>query len=291
MRTNFKSNPTAILTADWHLRDTIPACRTDDFEKAQWQKVRYISNLQKKYNCPILHAGDLFDNWKPSPYLLSKTIEFIPDQFYTIYGNHDLPQHNLELAEKCGINVLEKANKIHVLTGTHWNQMPKKENEVNIKKSSILIWHVMTYQGKKPFPGITDSPAAGLLRKYPEYDLILTGHNHKIFTESYENRLLVNPGCITRQESNQANFQPKIFLYFSETNTIQSIDIPVKKDVVVKPENIQVNEARNERINAFIEKLNEGWNTTINFSKNMENYLSANKIPKEIKDIINEIIN
>jgi hypothetical protein len=45
--------PTAILTADWHLRDTQPICRTDDFWESQWIKANYIMELQRKYGCPV----------------------------------------------------------------------------------------------------------------------------------------------------------------------------------------------------------------------------------------------
>ena len=55
-----QTNIDAILTGDWHLREDTPICRTDDFQTAQWEKVRIISDLQKKYNCPVIHSGDLF---------------------------------------------------------------------------------------------------------------------------------------------------------------------------------------------------------------------------------------
>ena len=104
----------AILTSDWHLREDTPICRTDNYWEVQWKKVDYISKLQKQYNCLVLHAGDLFDHWKPSPRLLREIILHIPDTFFTVYGQHDLPQHSLELTNKCGINVLQAANKLRV---------------------------------------------------------------------------------------------------------------------------------------------------------------------------------
>ncbi|KKL99820.1 hypothetical protein LCGC14_1810530, partial [marine sediment metagenome] len=85
--------PDLILTSDWHLREDTPICRTDDFWSAQWNKVDQVMALQSKYDCPILHAGDLFHHWKPSPYLLSETIDHLQgSRFYTVYGQHDLPQ-------------------------------------------------------------------------------------------------------------------------------------------------------------------------------------------------------
>ena len=55
-----KKTPSAILTADIHLRDDIPICRTDDYWRSMWQKVKFISKLQKQYQVPVLDAGDLF---------------------------------------------------------------------------------------------------------------------------------------------------------------------------------------------------------------------------------------
>ena len=58
----------AIITADIHLRETSPQCRTDDYWKAQEDKIEFLKELQHKHHdCPILDGGDLFDQWKPSP--------------------------------------------------------------------------------------------------------------------------------------------------------------------------------------------------------------------------------
>ena len=48
--------PSAILTADWHLRDDQPICRTDDFWSTQWRKVNAVTELQTRHGCPVIHA-------------------------------------------------------------------------------------------------------------------------------------------------------------------------------------------------------------------------------------------
>ena len=284
-----KGKVTAILTGDWHLRDSLPPCRTDDFEDAMWAKVDYIAALQDEYECPILHSGDLFHNWKPSPYLLAMALLRMPERFYTIFGNHDLPQHNIELANKCGINVLIAGGKVDIIQGQHWGQ-PLPEEPYEIEDRKILVSHIMTYQGKTPYPGCTDTPAAGLLRKYKEYDLILTGHNHQQFVETHDGRLLVNPGCITRQESDEANFRPAVWLWYAESNTVEKHYLPIKKGVVQKPENVERVEERNARIDAFISKLNSEWDESINFEQNLERAITANQTPRNIVEIIYKAI-
>jgi DNA repair exonuclease SbcCD nuclease subunit len=157
MRTSqSKGNPDAILCSDFHLREDTPLCYTGDYQKEQWDSVDFISDLQKKYGCPVLHGGDLFDNWKPSPNLLRLAIVHLPKQFYTIYGQHDLPSHNIDLVNKCGINVLEAGKHLTVLGGVHWGQKPliQISDTLKIRSKNILIWHVMNYVGRLPWPGV-----------------------------------------------------------------------------------------------------------------------------------------
>lgn len=291
-RTKFKKAD-AILTGDWHLQEKQSVARKDNFWNTQWEKVSFISELQKKHDCPVLHSGDLFDNWKPSPMLLARTLDEIPVQFYTIFGNHDLPQHNLELIHKCGIWVLFKASKINILPALHWGSDPSILNnfEINtdfeIENKQILVWHTMTYVGKRPWQDCTDPKASTLLRKYPQYDLILTGHNHKTFVEEHEGRLLVNPGSIFRLTADQENHKPSVFLWYAETNTVKQVEIPIKKDVITR-EHIEVVNERNERIDAFIESMNTKMKVKLSFEHNMESFLKQNKVKSIVKEIIYE---
>ncbi len=284
-----QTKPTAILTSDWHLREDTPTCRTDDFQEAQWKKVRFITHLQSEYGCNVYHAGDLFNHWKPSPYLLSKAIEWLPNHFYTIYGNHDLPQHNLNLSDKCGVYTLWMADELTVLKGQHWGTEPKEgQNAIGINERKIFIWHVMNYQGRKPWPGCTDPSSMKLMRKYPQYDLILTGHNHKPFVETYEGRLLVNPGSITRQTAAE-NHKPRVYLWYSDENRVEPVYLPSQPDVISR-EHIEVKEERDNRIDAFISQLDGDWQAETSFEDNMEAFFQANKIRKTVQDIIRKAI-
>lgn len=278
-----------ILTSDWHIRENNPSCRTDNFEETQWEKIRFISKLQKEHDCLIFHAGDLFEHWKPSPYLLSKTMENLPNKFFTIYGNHDLPQHNLDLADKCGTYTLIQSKHAELIKeAIHWGEEYEDTKTFKFKDKRILIAHVMTYQGITPFPGCTDSPARTLIRKYKNCDLIITGHNHQSFVENHKDRILVNPGGITRQTSDQADFEPKVYLYYADDNKVEVVKIPHKKGVVIKPENVQNKEDRKERIDAFLSKLDSSSSNSIDFIDNIHKFLQKNdkEINKEVKEII-----
>jgi DNA repair exonuclease SbcCD nuclease subunit len=275
------NKPNAILTSDWHLREDVPVCREDNFPETQWKKVEFVKELQKKYKCSVLHAGDLFHHWKPSPYLLSQTIMHLPEDFWTVLGQHDLPQHSLELVYKCGVSTLSTANRLHIIAGGHWNTKP---GGMTIAGREIAVWHVMNYAGKPPWPGC-DAPRAGsLLKKYPQYDLIVTGDNHKPFVEEYEGRLLVNPGSLTRQSADE-DHEPRIYLWYAKTNIVEPVYLPLDKNAVTR-EHIEQDRQRDERIEAFVQRLNTDFEASISFEENLERFLQSNRVTDNVKQII-----
>ena len=275
----------AILTADWHLRLDNPICRIDNLFEAQLKKIEYISKLQKRHRCPILHSGDLFHYWKPSPELLSILIDVLPEQFYTVYGNHDLAQHNIKLAHKSGIYLLEKAGALTVLDGTHWDQEVTPSLYFPKIEQSILVWHKMVWQDAKPYPGCTSPNAIHHLKNNPEFTLIVTGDNHTPFVESYENRLLVNPGSLSRQSADQIDFKPRVYLWYAESNTVEPVYLPIDEEAVSR-DHIDIVDEKFERVNAFVDKLNGDWEVEVEFEKNLESMLEVNQIKKVVKNII-----
>lgn len=287
-RTIHKKEVGAILCTDFHLQEGQPVCRLDNFPKAIWRKLDYISELQKKYDCPVLHAGDLFDHWKPSPNLLRETILHLPKQFCTIYGQHDMPQHNLKLVDKCGVNVLEADGTLTVLPGAHWGQHPK-ESSIIIQNRNILVWHKMNYRGAKPYPGCKDLSARALLKKYSQYDLIVTGDNHKTFIERDEDRILVNPGSLMRMDADQEEHRPCIILWYPKDNSIAMHYLPVEENVISR-EHIDLKKKRDKRIDNFVNELNANWQIEASFEDNLEQFKKKNKLNSKTMEIIYKAI-
>jgi len=291
--------PDAILMSDIHLRSDRPVARTDDYWEAQWIKLGFVRGLQEEYECEVINAGDLYNHWKPSPELITETMKYLPKEFSTIYGQHDLPQHNIDLANKCGINTLMESGHLRLPPGgKHWGQEPDDEvyhipmgvdwrSEENWR--SVLVWHFLTYKDSRPFPEHRGPSALRILKKYPDYDLIVTGDNHIPFTQEYEGRLLVNPGSMMRMRADQVEHQPRVYLYYAETNTVKPVYIPIEKDVITR-EHIEHIQQRDERINAFISSLDTDWKVEMSFEDNLKVYIIANKVSKELQDIIYKAI-
>ena len=292
-RTKHKK-PDAILCADIHLREKKPIARTDDYYKTQWRKLKFISDLQEKYGCAIINAGDLFNHWKPSPQLLTETMQFFPKgDFYTIYGQHDLPNHNLKLAYRSGIATLQEAKRVIVLHGRHYGQgemiLNYTDMDGNPPKFQMLVWHYMTYKDEKPFPQHKGPSALRILKKYPQYDLIVTGDNHIPFVEEYKGRMLVNPGSMMRITAKQIDHKPRVYLWYADTNTVTPVYLPIEEGVISR-EHIDKVQDRDDRIDAFITKLSGDWEAEMSFEDNLKKAVNANKIPKLVQDIIYKAI-
>lgn len=281
--------PAAILMSDAHLRETVPVCRVDDFWKTQWGKVVFIRKLQDQYQCPVLCGGDLFHHWKPSPYLLTTTIECIPNQFYTVYGQHDLPNHNLDLLHKSGIFTLFSAGALQVFGGTHFGQDVTGES-LMIGSRKILVWHNLTWHKMPPWPDCPATPATRLLEAYPAYDLMLMGDNHVPFVvRSKTGNLLVNPGSLMRQTADQVNHTPRVYLWYASSNTVKPVFLPIQQGVISR-EHLDKQHERDERIEAFISRLNNDWKTSVSFSENLDRFAAENLVRKSVMDIIRKAI-
>lgn len=291
----FKKKADAILTADWHLREDVPTAYVGDFYNDQWEAVDFVSKLQEKhFQCPVLHAGDLFDHWKPSPKLLSDTIEHLPVNFYSVAGNHDLPQHNLSLIEKSGIYTLDAANIILLIHGRYFEHYFNDKmivegrswgEEPTNNRRKALLWHVMTYQAQAPFPGCTSPKAGKLLRTYKNYDLIVTGDNHTPFVEEYKGRLLVNPGSLMRQTADQIDFKPRVYLWYADANTVEPVFLPFKEGAISRS-HLDKKSERDNRISAFISKLSDEYNIGMSFEDNLERFKEKNSTSEKVMQII-----
>jgi predicted phosphodiesterase len=195
----------------------------------------------------------------------------------------------MELAHKSGLYNLWKNGKVQILNCMGgWGLKPEdwKNYETNkIKGRTYFVWHQMVYQGKLPWPGCTDPMAAKLLRKYPQYDLIVTGDNHKPFVEEYEGRILVNVGSMMRTTADQIDYKPAVWLWYAETNTVEKVYLPIEENVISR-EHLEIKEQRDNRMNAFIEKMDDSWDAGLSFEQNLEAYKKTNKVKKSVMSII-----
>lgn len=297
-------NVSAILCSDIHLRETTPECRTDNFMEAQARKLNWLKALQEKYNVPILCGGDLFTHWKPSPFLLAWAFRNLPDGIISIPGQHDLPAHNLDNIDRSGIQVLADAGKIKLITDSEYAYTVGKLHdkfycggfpwgceltsiESNMLGAYVALIHYGVYESKPHYPGAENSggTAKSVIKKMPGFDLIVSGDNHLTFTCEHNDQILVNPGSFMRTTAAQADHKPCVFLWDAETNTVEKVFIPIENGVVSR-EHIDVGTERDERLEAFVSRLDHNIELGISFRTNLRNYIAKNSISKEVTNLI-----
>jgi DNA repair exonuclease SbcCD nuclease subunit len=280
--------------------------RVDDYLVTQQEKFDFI--LQQTIESPpLIVAGDFLDKARPSLELLywimSCIIEKGIPEILIVPGQHDLPWHSLKYWEHSGLGILNKAGLIKLLIDPN---SPYIINDIAIwpcpygcspidaitirnlsKRINILVWHKMVIvKGEELWPGQTSFVAGKILRQYREYDYIVTGDNHRTFIESSNNRLLINPGSMKRDEVDQFEHRPCVFKL--EDGNIYKIFLPIKEGVLNNSHIIEQKE-REYRIESFLSKLN-GLQLTktdkVSFKENLKQFFTINRIEKEVEEIV-----
>lgn len=304
----------AILTADLHLTEHTPVCRTDDYLAAQERKLAFLRKLREQNNnCPILVAGDIFEKWKNSPWFIYWAYKNLPNGIVTIPGNHELrfhsfkeyPQSTLYLLENLqvqnwSLTVLknekwsgfckESTNKI-VAYGTPFGvdvKLPWQEEKLSEDSCRrVLILHDFVWDSEQKPPWATGvySPKE-ILDKFGKYaDLILTGHNHESFTAEKNGTILVNPGSMVRNAADQADFLPRCFLYYANKNKAVPVNYPIEEGVVSQ-EHLHWKKQHEKRTSAYISQINMKWKKGLSYRDNLKTFFAANQTPTKVREIL-----
>jgi DNA repair exonuclease SbcCD nuclease subunit len=291
--------------------------------EAQRKKIDFILELSRKYKtdthfCPILIAGDLGHRPQWGDDLLHWAFDVLGKNYdnrgtlIVIPGQHDLINHRLDKWNEKGFGLLHKKQTIEAVIpnrkcgftltkNTRLIPFPysKKIESVDVKeKYCIALCHMMVIKSQKDklWEAQDEFSAKWYLKKFPCYDLIVTGDNHQSFAVEYEGRILCNPGSLMRMNANQIDHRPSIYLWYAEDNSIERVYLPIEKDVISR-EHIEVVEQRNERIDAFVNRLIEVHpemghigEDSLSFEGNMKEFLKTNRQRKRITEKIWEAI-
>ena len=300
--------PDLVIASDLHIRETTPICRIDDYIATEFRKLDFIFNKTFP-GVPHIVAGDIFHHWKQSPEILAKVIKLLMGDadwttIYTIPGQHDLPEHRLDNVERSAYEVLKAAKVINNLYEEEFEKIPTITKRMPIsvfgfpwgfpiteppnnpeKRRQVACSHQLVYKGRPPFPGCEGNRGNALLKKHPEYDLIITGDNHQSFHIEYQGRLLINPGSIKRDSADQIDFQPRIALWYTKDNSVKWIDIPIEENCI-STEHIDEQVMKEKRKSAFVERLKTGKEIGLTFIDNLKIILAQNKVKEEVKDLI-----
>ena len=291
----------ALLSADWHLREDSPICRLDDYWKTQNNKVDFIFDLATRYKVPILISGDLGNKPRWSCRLLEWFISKVPDnlEIFVIAGQHDLINHRLDLWESSGIGVLHAAGVINFIQepktiGDNFIIYPFSYGQkiFHIEKQNypaIAMTHQMIVEKKDLFPDQNALRGHQLLKKFSEFSIICSGDNHQSFVSEYKNNFLINAGGIIRSNASEINHKPRVYLWNAKDNEVEAMYLPIKQGVISR-EHIDIVQERDERIEAYVSHLKKDYKIVLDYSDNMEEFLKKNRVRKRVKEKIWEAI-
>lgn len=295
-----------VLTSDLHIRRSTPKCRTDNFLLTQEKKIRFICDLATSYNCPWLVAGDIFDKPRPGEFIKQWLISILSEysiEIICIPGQHDLPNHQLQLLPDSALSVLAASGILNLITipnkpihicntviyGCPFGTSPKDiiiEETEETEETKILMWHHMVINNPL-WLGQEADKATKIQKLYPEYDLILTGDNHTSFAINANGKWIVNPGSMLRMESDEIDREPCVFLY--DNGKVEKINIPIEKDVFNETVIVE-NKRKSGRFDSLVEKLQIGFTSGRSFDEKMIYYLENNDIKQSVKDLILEAL-
>lgn len=246
------NNPVvAIATADWHIHHAPPRFRAeqgDSWYKAMARPLKQIRKLQSKYDCPIIHSGDLFDNANQPPELLNWLVNVMPC-VVGVPGQHDLFHHRLadlkrsawwSMVEMGRVKYIEPGYPLKlgevILWGFPWGEkiIPCEENTHTFGLQVAVCHRYMWIEGK----GYKDAPEDERLRKtlpnLKGYETTLFGDNHTT-VEWNLNRFksdkpsVFNPGSMMVRNSDQVRHQPCVGLVRRD-GTISKHYLDISKD-------------------------------------------------------------
>ena len=300
-----------LITGDWHLRQTTPNRRVDDYWKTVQRKINFILDLAVKEKCDlILQPGDFFDSHKANDFLkryVIKRLKKIGIKIITVFGQHDLRYHSSEV-KNTPLAVLNSAEVIylaefnplefdikhgefdwiHIYGASWYEEIPKHILATN--PFSILIAHKMVIQNKKMWQGQEDYSLGNILLRTHPFNLMVFGDNHNSFVITKGNRRLINCGSLLRSSIDQINHVPIVYTYDIMDDEFKEFPIPIEPfEQVFDMAKVSAEKERNEKMEAFVDRLTgEAELEGLDFVKNMHSFVEKNK--EEIDDTTQEII-
>jgi DNA repair exonuclease SbcCD nuclease subunit len=281
-----------LCTGDWHIRANRPENRIDNYKKSLFKKLEWILNQE----FTVLQPGDFFDS-PMAPYSLTlETTQFLKTfcytPIYTVFGQHDLRYHTSK--ENSPLALLNEVEQVEVIGiknimdisiyGCSWGEeIPKITTNSRI---NILLIHKMIVD-EKLWAEQEGHTWANHILANNNFDLIVSGDNHKSFIVEWGDKILVNCGSLMRSRIDQKDHKPMIVTYDTDTKEVEYQYIPVKPIEEVMDLKEKEKE-RNEELEAFVKGLSQQKEMGLNFVESLFQFIEDNKIDNSIKTYIEE---
>jgi hypothetical protein len=302
-----KNNVIAIACADIHLSLNPPAARAEEpnWFEAMARPLLELNVLAKKYDCPVLCAGDVFDRWNSPPELINFALQTLPDGMIVIPGQHDLPNHSMAEIERSAFWTLIKSGKIKItgsprqcflnlpahrlrnvncapaVYGFGWGspfEIPTIINKLNIALIHKYFW--------VPGAGYPNAPAEDRAHgnAFRGYQCVITGDNHI----SFEDGNFFNCGSLMRLKSDQGNHKPSVVLIY-ESGVMNRHYLDISKDVFNPTVKDMIPQSTPEFKELF-EQFDELKTLTLDFEQALTQVMNKGKTPPAVRQHIERAV-
>ena len=308
-----KNKVIGILSADWHLSHKPPVWRSNepDWYAAMERPLDEISALAEKHCCPVLCAGDIFDKWNSPPELINWAIQHIPVDVYSIPGQHDIPNHNIEEMEKSAYRVLDKTQTIKNIS---WRE-PECEDEYEFVHNDLCVssfpygFKILkapydkmpiqlalvhdyvwikghSYPNAPKEKNFIHCSKHMIKNKYCGYDVICYGDNHSGFLTKVGDTTIFNCGTLMRRKSDEENYKPMVGLLYSDGN-VEPYYLDTSKDIHLTAEEAkQKEEIEDFDMTLFANELKKLGASALDFAEAIKQYNRSQKVEQPVQNII-----
>jgi len=299
----------AILLADVHLSLKPPIWRSAEpnWLEAQARPLNEVKSLQKKYDCPVICAGDIFDKWNSSPELINFALANLPDSMYTIPGQHDLPNHQYSDIQRSAYWTLVEAGKIISLPQNSFLTLPNitlwgfpfgnelegclgleghlsNGNELCIAIVHGYVWIDGCSYSNAPEDKKFGKRISGIKdNKWLGYDVVVYGDNHKGFLTQVATTQIFNCGTLMRRKSDEIDYIPQVGLLL-DTGLVIPHFLDISKDKYIAEAKERVEPSL--EMGDFFDELEKLGKTALDFKEAMEEFFRGGGMSAEANQII-----
>ncbi len=294
---------------DLHIRVTAPEHRIDDFVETQKHKIKWMMKLANKHRCAyVLLPGDITDHSRLPYYItdyyvrLFKSYEKVT--ILAVRGQHDMLYHvesentpfslmdaGEAIIDMGGVNRLFATN-IGISGVSFDGEMPDIVWDLVEGQINILLIHKM-FVDDKLWESQEEYERASIFLAKSKWDLIVSGDNHQHFSFfQSENRFHINCGSLMRQNIDQLDHKPVVYIYDTVTKMITPYYIPIDPpEDVFNIEAAEAKKEKDEKLEAFVEKVREDTEITgLDYVKNLGERLTGEDIKEGVRVVGKEIV-
>jgi len=297
------------LLGDLHLSRRAPEKRTDpSYFMTLLDKLDQALSICDQHHCDcVLQAGDFFNSPAVGNYVVSVVIKKLNSYrskfpIYVVAGQHDMVGHSRSTLPNSPLAVLEAANVVRVLGAEPYlleeadvylygasfgESIPKPADEYY----NVLVTHRMI--GNRPlYPGQELEGPRQFLRKHAGYNLVVCGDYHYRFIDSFDKRVIINPGVLVRKTVSKFDLEhrPAVVIFDTDTREYNVIELKVKPVEEVFNFTRTEKKKDNAALLQFIEGLKDHERKFSGWKHILLKVLEEKGARKEVSDIIDQCL-